>query len=149
MKREILKYGITGLLSYLFLYAAISKYADFKEFEISMHKQPLPYWFVDILIWTVPELEIAVVILLFIGFFTERIRILGLYGFTLLMAVFTAYILAILFHYFPRIPCSCGELIESLSWGQHLAFNLCFIALAIIAMRIKTQRLSNSIIHNS
>lgn len=33
-----------------------------------------------------------------------------------------------------NIPCSCGGILESLGWREHLYFNLAFIALAVLAL---------------
>jgi hypothetical protein len=37
---------------------------------------------------------------------------------------------------FGRIPCSCGGLISSLSWTQHLFFNLFFLLANAIVLSI-------------
>jgi hypothetical protein len=50
------------------------------------------------------------------------------------MTIFTIYIGAIMAGFFINVPCSCGGLIQSLTWGEHLLFNLFFIALAFIAI---------------
>jgi len=34
------------------------------------------------------------------------------------------------------LPCHCGGAIENLSWGQHIWFNLAFIAIAIVGLRL-------------
>ncbi|WP_407637169.1 MauE/DoxX family redox-associated membrane protein [Daejeonella oryzae] len=63
---------------------------------------------------------------------------LGLNFSLFLLIQFTIYIILIMLNVFGRIPCSCGGILEEMSWGQHLVFNLFFLLLTIIA-----------IIHNS
>src|SRR5690606_28338776 len=60
-------------------------------------------------------------------------RYFSLFASYLLIVMFTAYILIIL-NFSDFIPCSCGGVLEKLSWTQHLLFNIAFIALSCIAI---------------
>ena len=135
MKKKWILEIITALLIFLFLYASFSKYANFQAYRRSMHNQPFLGWFAEFLIWIIPPAEIITVIALA----KERTRLWGIYIFLMLMTMFTVYIAAVLMHLFGDIPCSCGGIIQRLTWGQHLAFNIFFMLLGIIALKIQYQ----------
>ena len=118
------------LIIMMFLYASFSKYFDFASFQRAMHNQPFPYWLSSILVIIIPPVEIIIAILLF----KEKLRKKGLWGTVILMSMFTVYIGAILLHFFPSVPCSCGGIIRMLSWQQHLYFNLFFIVIAVLGL---------------
>ena len=137
MKRSLLSDLIAAAIILLLVYASFSKYADFEYFKQSMHNQPFPGWLAVLLIWMLPPAEIMIALGLTAGIFSRRLRIWGLCCFLVLMMVFTAYIGMILLHLLPRVPCSCGELIRSMTWGQHFLFNLFFIFLAAAGIRLE------------
>ena len=136
---ESVKRNVTIAVSYLFillfLYAAISKVLDYETFTVQLAQSPLLSAYAGIVAWLVPGVEI--IIALFLVF--ERFRILALYAAFTLMVMFTAYIYIIL-NYSDFIPCSCGGVLEKLSWTQHLVFNLVFIILAGVAVFFTAQR---------
>lgn len=68
----------------------------------------------------------------------EGSRSVALYASFTLMVMFTAYIYIIL-NFSDFVPCSCGGVLEKLSWTQHLIFNIFFIILAGIAVFIKAR----------
>jgi hypothetical protein len=41
------------------------------------------------------------------------------------------------------VPCSCGGILEEMSWNQHMAFNITFIAIAVIAIFISQIRIKS------
>jgi len=124
---------ITDIICYafvlLFLYAAVSKLLDYQQFELQIAKSPVVTDFAGILAWLVPVVEILVSILLLV----PRTVSFGLFGALALMSLFTAYIIAIL-NFSENIPCSCGGVLEHMSWQQHLVFNLGFVLLAIMGI---------------
>ncbi len=113
----------------LFLYAAISKLLDFETFTLQLAQSPLLSAYAGFIAWAVPGIEILIACLLVI----ERFRTLALYASFTLMVMFTAYIFIIL-NFSDFVPCSCGGVLEKLSWTQHLIFNLVFIVLAALAL---------------
>lgn len=127
IRRQVLLELISALLIMLFLYASISKFLDFKRFIGEMNNQPFPNAFTPFLVWAIPCLEIAIAI----GLIFERTRLAGLYASLVLMALFTIYTGSVLLHFFHYVPCSCGGVIRKLTWGQHLVFNLFFVALSV------------------
>lgn len=54
----------------------------------------------------------------------------------ILMLIFTLYVALILLNAFEYIPCSCGGIMESLSWNEHLLVNLLFLAVAITGFTV-------------
>jgi len=120
------------LLVILFLYTALSKFLDLESFRYDMHNQPLPKGLSATLVWLVPLIEITIVIALLF----ERSRLAGLYGALVLMSSFTIYTGLVLAKAFHRIPCSCGGVIKQLTWPQHLIFNLFFVGITYIAIKL-------------
>ncbi len=113
----------------LFLYAATSKLLDFETFTVQLAQSPLLSAYAGVIAWMVPGIEIFIAVLLVF----PRFRILALYACFTLMVMFTAYIYIIL-NFSDFIPCSCGGVLEKLSWTQHLIFNVVFIILAGVAV---------------
>ncbi len=125
----------------LFTYAATSKLLDFENFRIQLGQSPLLSAFAFWISVAVPLSEIIIAILLLI----PKFRFLGLFAAYSLMVMFTAYIYIIL-NYSSFIPCSCGGVLEKMTWNQHLIFNICFIILGGIAILITPNK--NLFIHH-
>lgn len=107
------------LFALLFVYASISKLLDFERFQVQIAQSPIlsvyAFWISRIVI----AVELfAAGILLF-----ARTKMLGLYTSIGLMGMFTAYIFIILF-YSSFVPCSCGGILEKMTWESHLVFNV-------------------------
>jgi uncharacterized membrane protein YphA (DoxX/SURF4 family) len=117
------------LFVFLFLYAAISKLLDFETFTVQLAQSPLLSAYAGFIAWAVPGIEIAIALLLVF----ERFRLFALYAAFTLMVMFTAYIYIIL-NFSDFVPCSCGGVLEKLTWTQHLIFNVFFILLAGVAV---------------
>ena len=122
---------ICYLYTLLFIYAATSKLLDFDTFLIQLGQSPLLSAFVDWVSISIPGIEISIAIILLI----PKFRLLGLYASYLLMSMFTTYIHIIL-NYSSFVPCSCGGILQKMTWNQHLIFNMVFIILALIAIII-------------
>jgi hypothetical protein len=54
------------------------------------------------------------------------------------MIAFIIYIIAIILTN-DQLPCSCGGVLEELSWSQHIVFNSIFILLGITAIIIESK----------
>lgn len=124
------------LVFFLFLYSGITKTIGFGLFVNSLDKSLFFNDFntrgIGIAVITA---EFAIPLLLF---FESTV----LYGYLLsflLLLLFTAYIL-LMFMLSPFLPCSCGGLIESLSWGQHIVFNLVFIGISLLLFFNKNKK---------
>jgi hypothetical protein len=114
-----------GLLILLFVYAAFSKLLDYEKFRLQLGQSPMLTAFALPIAVGIPLIEIAIAVLLF----STRWRLLGLYASFTLMVMFTAYIIAIT-RYSEFIPCSCGGVLQNMSWNEHLYFNLSFVVLS-------------------
>jgi uncharacterized membrane protein YphA (DoxX/SURF4 family) len=136
---ENIRDGIAYLFVVLFLYAAASKLLDYPKFKIQLGQSPLLTRFADSVAWIIPIIEIGIAMMLA----TPRLRANALYAAFALMVLFTAYIVAIT-KFSEYIPCSCGGVLQHLSWTQHFYFNLAFIALSIIAILLNPNSLSKS-----
>jgi uncharacterized membrane protein YphA (DoxX/SURF4 family) len=130
MKAKRIGVGMISILFVLlFVYAAASKSMDFEKFSLQLHKSPLLTRHAGLMVWTVPLTEIGIALMLL----SERFRLLGLYSSFSLMVMFTGYIF-IITRFSPDTPCSCGGVLQHLSWDQHLVFNLGFVALGALGV---------------
>lgn len=130
MSRKWTFESITMLLFILFTYAAGSKLADYKLFIFQMNAQPFDDKYTPLLVAGLLAVEFAIAACLIFG----RTQRVGLWASLILMLIFTVYIILIKLQYFDSIPCSCGGVIEHLSWTQHLFFNLFFIGISITGL---------------
>lgn len=133
MRIRYLQSGITTALIILFTFTATNKLFRFHQFSKDMMNQPFPDWFNYLLIGLVPATEIIISLLLIFA----ATRKAGIMGAFILMFLFTGYVALVLLNGLAYIPCSCGGVIESFSWIQHLYFNLFFLLLALIALIVE------------
>lgn len=121
----------------LFVYAAVSKILDFENFQVQLGQSPLLSAFAGWVSWGVPVVELLICTLIII----PKFRLIGLLATYSLMVMFTAYIFIVL-HYSDFVPCSCGGILEKMSWTQHLVFNTVFVILAAAGILILRQGVS-------
>ena len=133
--REVLVYSICLICVFLFLYTAYSKILEHARFLKGISKVRLIANFASPISWAVPVAEILVAILMII----PKAYKLGLRAFISIMILFTGYILGMLI-WAKQLPCHCGGVIETLSWTQHIWFNLAFIAVALFALRLSRKK---------
>lgn len=121
----------------LFCYASISKIMDFENFQIQISESPLLSAYAEFIPFAIFILELIIAGLLCY----RKTRNIGLIGSFILMLVFTGYI-ALILSTTEKLPCSCGGILEKMSWNQHLIFNIGCVLLAAIAlaMNIKYSR---------
>jgi hypothetical protein len=118
---------ITSLLFILlFVYAAVSKLIDVENFSIQIGQSPILSANPKSIAWGVPTVELVIAGLLVF----ETTRIIGLYCCFGLMTLFTVYII-LASRFSDYVPCSCGGVIQNLSWNQHLVFNIVFVLLGL------------------
>jgi len=113
----------------LFLYTAVSKLLDYQNFKSVLIMSPLLRPFAGIIAWALPVGEIGIVLLLLF----QKTKIKGLYTAFITLVVFTIYIIYMV-TFTPRLPCSCGGVLKSLTWSQHIVFNLFVLLLTAIAI---------------
>jgi len=132
MWKTTFQYCIAVLFVLLWAYAASSKLYELDKFHGQLAQSPLILTKSVYLKWLVPISEIGLAILLMF----RKTRHWGIIGSTFLMACFSWYILAIT-NLSPFIPCSCGGILDRLSWDHHLVFNCSFVILGSIAILIQ------------
>lgn len=128
LKKNIVEI-ICFLFIVLFIYAAVSKLLDFKNFQAQLGQSPLLSAYTGFISFAVILLEIIIALLISI----PKTRLVGLFGAFSLMVMFTAYIL-IITNYSYYVPCSCGGILQNMEWKGHLVFNICFTFLSIMAV---------------
>lgn len=136
---------ISLLLISLFAYAAITKLSDYYNFRFGLSESPFIGRFYNILAWLIPATELVIAGMLLL----PLTRMAGLYASFFLMTLFTIYIAAML-TWSAEIPCSCGGVLEEMSWGTHIVFNSFFILISVIGIillrKIKTGKPNHSTI---
>lgn len=133
MTRPTLKTSFIVITTYLFIllfvYAAVSKLLDYENFKVQLGQSPMLGSYATFFVWSVPIIELLIAFALSFKF----LRRIGLMAAYMLMLMFTAYIYIIL-HYSSFVPCSCGGVLEKMSWKEHLIFNAVFIVFALLSI---------------
>lgn len=127
--KEISVEVICFLYILLFVYAAVNKLLDFENFQVQLAQSPLLSAFAGPISYTVIAVEVVIALMLCF----QKSKKAGLYAGFSLMVMFTGYIVIIL-KYSPFIPCSCGGVLEKLTWNQHLVFNVIFVLIGALAL---------------
>jgi len=135
MRKAIITDIIAALFIFLFVYAAISKLIDYQKFRVQLGQSPLLTAIAGWVAWIIPSMEILISLLLI----TARFRLIGLYASFTLMVMFSAYIVAIT-KFSEFIPCSCGGVLQNMSWNQHLVFNTVFTLLGLIGIFLQADQ---------
>ncbi|NOT73424.1 MAG: hypothetical protein HOP08_00750 [Cyclobacteriaceae bacterium] len=125
----------------LFMYASISKILQYSDFIIQLQKSPILVDISGFVSWSIPAVEILIALLLVF----QTTRQIGLYASFGLMMLFTFYIISIL-GYSEYVPCSCGGILQSLGWTEHLFFNIAFCLLGVAAIVLQSKRKRTSIV---
>ncbi|WP_213278947.1 MauE/DoxX family redox-associated membrane protein [Chryseobacterium indologenes] len=124
---------IVKFVSYFFIlqfcYAGISKLLDFENFQAQISASPLLNKLSQFLLYTIIIVEFLVTGLLCY----RKTRNIGLISSIILMLIFSGYI-ALLLSTSDHLPCSCGGILEKMSWHQHLYFNIGCVILSVIAL---------------
>lgn len=130
MKRTQLFIDIVAILYILlFMYTGVYKLVNHTVFSVQLMKHEALKDIYPIVSWAVPIAEIIAVVLLM--FSVTRIK--GIIVSLILMVSFTTYLIYMMMTS-PKLPCSCGGIINTLSWHQHIIVNSIFILLAITAI---------------
>lgn len=140
MKKTIIVEIISFLFIFLFVYAAISKLIDYQKFWVQLGQSPLLTAHANWVVWVIPSSEILISLMLAFS----RWRLIGIYASFSLMVMFTTYIIAIT-KFSEYVPCSCGGVLQRLTWNQHLLFNIGFLILGLAGIILQ----SNSLTPNS
>lgn len=133
MKKKIALEGIISLLILLYLYTGLTQLLSFKFFYGNIFNQPILQWSKPILVYAIPLSQLLIAV----GLFFEKTRKPALWASLGLLTMFTVYVVLIIMNALARVPCTCGGVISSFTWPQHLAFNLFFMLLNVIALLLK------------
>lgn len=125
MKRSTMVEVISALFILLFVYTASTKLIEVEKFQYTLSKSPLIHDYASAVSWLLPISEILVALLLLL----PKTKLWGLYSSAALMVSFTLY-LAYMLAFTPKLPCSCGGVLQQMTWSQHLVFNVFFTGLA-------------------
>ena len=111
----------------LFGYTGFSKLMDTHTLFTTLRNAPLflSKQIAEVFSWFIPITEIGIAATIIF----EDFRKIGLLSSIILLALFTAYTLWIVFVN-PHQPCTCGGIISLLSWKQHLLLNSISLVLA-------------------
>ncbi len=126
MKKNTIVEIIAALLILLFVYTGVSKFLTIDRFIHVLGESPLIGKVSSLIAWVLPITELFIAGLLFI----PRTRSIGLYSSFILMLIFTIY-LGYMLAFTPNLPCSCGGVLQQMSWPQHFIFNIFFTMLAL------------------
>jgi methylamine utilization protein MauE len=129
---------IAALFIILFIYTGATKLLNTDDFRFHLGRSPFTKPFAGFIAITLPTAELIVALLLMF----LHTRMIGFYASFFLMVLFTGYIYAML-HYSYYVPCSCGGIISTLSWKDHLLLNSTFSVLAIAGMIIQKKLITN------
>jgi hypothetical protein len=141
MNKETAIKIICTLLVFLFAYAAISKLLDYSTFQVQLSQSPYITRFANVIGSALPAVELIVAV----SFAFSHLRLFAFYAALFLLSLFTAYLVAMLnFSYY--IPCSCGGLLSSLSWKEHILFNIVFILLSLTGIHLSVNEHVNKYI---
>ena len=125
ISREI----ICNLFIFLFVYTGTSKILDHSIFETNLMRSPLISNYSGFVSWALPVVELITAVLLLLPSFKK----IGLLISLALMILFTGYTCYLVF-FAANVPCSCGGIIGTMTWVQHLFFNIAFTILAVIGL---------------
>lgn len=124
MKSKLIIEIVSSLLILLFVYTGINKFLAIDSLKFVLKEYPLIGSVPDLIAWGLPITELFVAILLFI----PRTRLTGLYSSLILLTGFTLY-LGYMLLFTSKLPCTCGGMLQKLTWPQHFIFNIFFILL--------------------
>lgn len=127
--KKIIPFAVSIFFVILFCYATISKVLDFENFQVQISESPLLNGSLQFLPYTIIIVEVLIAGLLCY----RKTRKKGLVGSFVLMLIFTGYI-ALILSTSDNLPCSCGGILEKMSWHQHLYFNIGCVILSVIGL---------------
>lgn len=135
LRKNLIIESIAYIFILLFLYTGIMKLIDYDSFHFDLTNAPVIKKLEPILAFAVPITELIIALLLFI----PKTKKIGLYSSFIIMTLFTIYVGGIL-SFLKDKPCTCGGILRSLTWGQHLGLNITLTLLALLALFLLRNR---------
>ena len=126
--------AITAVLLLLWIYTGLSKLIHYDKFSFEAGRSPFLQHIAPLITPMIPAGELVIAALLIY----KRTRVAGLYASLFLMTLFSGYVY-IMLHYAYDLPCSCGGIIELLTWEQHLIVNLILTLLTAVAILLQSR----------
>lgn len=126
--------AITAVLLLLWIYTGLNKLIHYDKFSFEAGRSPFLQHIAPLVSIAVPPGELVIAVLLIF----RRTRVAGLYASLFLMTLFTGYVY-IMLHYAYDLPCSCGGIIELLTWEQHLLVNFMLTLLTATAILLQSR----------
>ncbi|SFT96293.1 DoxX-like family protein [Algoriphagus locisalis] len=131
---------LSGTLSILLIlvwtYTGLDKLIRWEASRKAFHNQTFPSELAEILAYAVPITELLIASLLLFSVS----RWWGYLSSILLLTVFTTYVGLIWVGAFPRVPCNCAGILESMGWESHFWMNLGFIGVAVWGLVVNDHR---------
>lgn len=121
------------LFIFLWTYTGLDKVLQFEASRKAFHNQTFPAQLAEVLSYLVPGVELLIALLLLFSV----TRWWGYLGSILLLTVFTTYVGLIWAGAFPRVPCNCAGILESLGWAEHFVLNVICIGIGVWGMRVE------------
>ena len=135
MKKETAIRIFCSLLILLFAYAAFSKLSDRQMFKAQLTKFAIIGNAAGLLSWSIPIAELITVLLLFVAQFQYA----GFIASAIMLTLFTLFLI-VMVSFDQSLPCSCGGIIATLTWKQHIGFNVFFLAISIAGIYLKRKQ---------
>lgn len=126
--------AITAVLLLLWIYTGLNKLIHYDKFSFEAGRSPFLQHIAPLVAFTVPAAELLISALLVF----KRTRVAGLYASLFLITLFTGYVY-IMLRYAWDLPCSCGGIIELLTWEQHLIVNFMITLLTASAIFMQSR----------
>jgi uncharacterized membrane protein YphA (DoxX/SURF4 family) len=121
------------LLILLWIYTGLDKIIRFEESRRAFHNQTFPSELAEVLAYVIPVAELLLTLLLLFSV----TRWWGYLGSILLLSVFTTYVGLIWVGAFPRVPCNCAGLIDSMGWAEHFWMNLGLVGISVLGLKLE------------
>ena len=126
----LLSHACYLILIGIWTYTGLDKILRFGESRKAFHNQTYPSELAEILSYIIPGVELLLALLLLFS----TTRWWGYLGSLLLLSVFTTYVGLIWVGAFPRVPCNCAGIIDSMGWAEHFWMNLGLIGISIFGV---------------
>ena len=124
--KQMEKFTSTALIL-LWTYTGSDKLIRWEDSRNAFHNQTFPSELAEVLTYVIPITELLIALLLLFSV----TRWWGYLSSILLLTVFTTYVGLIWVGAFPRVPCNCAGILNSLGWAEHFFLNLGFIGMAV------------------
>lgn len=130
--RNLLYRAVIYGYAFLYMYTAKSKLDTMADFIKGIRRIPFAGQYAELIGWSIPIAEGLLAIGLIVPW--QRLQRISLVTSTIMMGIFTIYI-GLMMAFVEKMLCRCGGVIESLSWPEHLFFNLLWLGAGVWAIK--------------